>query len=198
MNKPKLYLDMDNVLVDTLPILNAYAEEHPEVAKPDRVAGIFADLPIKQGVKDAVATLNEYFDLYILSTAPWHNPSAWQDKIVWLENQFGAGEGNPFYKKVVMAHDKGLVHGTGGILVDDRPYHGASAWSDTAANSEWIQYGYTEHLTWEDKLVPFLVEVAKNYQETANGSISEAIKMSNIITGPVHGDLVHFEKANWE
>ena len=198
MTKPKLYLDMDNVLVDTLPVLNAYAEEHPEVAKPDRVAGIFADLPIKTGVQEAVGTLAEYFELYILSTAPWHNPSAWQDKIIWLEHHFGAGEANPFYKKVVMAHDKGLVHGTGGILVDDRPYHGASAWSDESTDSEWIQYGYTSELTWEGKLVPYLVEVAKHYEAMAQPSITESIKQTNGVDGPVHGDLVHFEKASWE
>lgn len=198
MNKPKLYLDMDNVLVDTLPVLNAYVEEHPEVSKPDRVAGIFADLPIKEGVQAGVAALKEHFELYILSTAPWHNPSAWQDKIIWLEKTFGAGEDNPFYKKVVMAHDKGLVHGTGGILLDDRPYHGASAWSDEAAGSEWIQYGYTEELTWEGQLVPYLIEVAKNYTAMDTPAIPKAIEMTEVINGPVHGDLVHFEKASWE
>lgn len=198
MNKPKLYLDMDNVLVDTLPVLNAYAAEHPEVSKPDRVAGIFADLPIKEGVLAGVTALAEHFDLYILSTAPWHNPSAWQDKIIWLEKYFGAGEENPFYKKVVMAHDKGLVHGTGGILLDDRPYHGASAWSDASTGSEWMQYGYTEELTWEGKLVPFLIDVANNYTQMDTPNIPQAIEMTTSISGPVHGDLVNFEKASWE
>lgn len=198
MNKPKLYLDMDNVLVDTLPVLNAYAEKHPEVAKPDRVPGIFADLPIKAGVKEGVATLAKYFDLHILSTAPWYNPSAWQDKIIWLEKHFGAGEDNPFYKKVVMAHDKGLVHGTGGILVDDRPYHGASAWSDASVDSEWVQYGYRGELTWETELVPYLVAVAKNYSAMSKPSITTAIQQTDVIVGPIHGDLATFEKASWE
>jgi len=198
MNKPKLYLDMDNVLVDTLPVLNAYAEEHPKAGKPDRVAGIFSGLPIMSGVLAGIDALKPYYDLHILSTAPWFNPSAWQDKIVWLEHHFGEGDDNPFYKKVIMAHDKGLVHNGGGILVDDRPYHGASAWDDPESGSAWIQYGYSDALTWNGQLVPFLIEVAKIHERDGI-TLPEAIAMvSSEEIGEIHGDLNHFEKANWE
>ena len=30
---------------------------------------------------EAVRKLNEKYDCYILSTAPWRNPSAWSDKV---------------------------------------------------------------------------------------------------------------------
>lgn len=198
MNKPKLYVDMDNVLVDTLPVLNAYAQAHPEAGKPDRVPGIFANLPIKNGVKEGIEALEPYFELYILSTAPWHNPSAWQDKISWLTQHFGEDTDNPFYKKVILAHDKGLLHQGGGILLDDRPYHGASDWVDAASDSMWIQYGYTEQLTWEHDLVPFLIDVATTYEQATSPTVVQAIDAATTITGPIHGDLVHFEKENWE
>lgn len=198
MNKPKLYLDMDNVLVDTLPVLNAYAQEHPDAGKPDRIPGIFADLPIKDGVTTAIKCLEPYFDLYILSTAPWHNPSAWQDKMIWLEKHFGEGELNPFYKKVIMTHDKGLVHKSGGILVDDRPYHGASAWSDDESGSVWIQYGYKKELTWETDLVPYLIDISTTYGQMMKPNLIQAVQTADTITGEIHGDLVSFEKENWE
>lgn len=76
MNKPKLFLDMDNVLVDTLLILNAIDMAGETVAKPDQIPGIFRDLPPVPGAIDAVNKLNDYYELYILSTAPWQNASA--------------------------------------------------------------------------------------------------------------------------
>ncbi len=54
MNKPKLFLDMDNVLVDTLLILNAIDMAGETVAKPDQIPGIFRDLPPVPGAIDAV------------------------------------------------------------------------------------------------------------------------------------------------
>ena len=122
MNKPKLFLDMDNVLVDTLLILNAIDMAGETVAKPDQIPGIFRDLPPVPGAIDAVNKLNDYYELYILSTAPWQNASAWQDKLIWLQHHFGEDEQSPFYKRVIMAHDKSLARTPGGILVDDRPY----------------------------------------------------------------------------
>lgn len=197
MTKPKLFLDMDNVLVDTLPVLNAKDMQKEDVAKPDQIPGIFKNLPPVAGAIEAVNVLSEDYDMYILSTAPWHNPSAWQDKLIWLQRYFGADDSNPFYKRVVMAHDKGLVHGTGGILVDDRPYHGASAWDDAKTDSFWIQYGFDEKLVWSNELVDFLQAVAQAYANTHN--VRAAIDQVNqSVHYELHGDKEKFEKASWE
>ncbi|RRG18452.1 hypothetical protein D3P96_00235 [Weissella viridescens] len=197
MTKPKLFLDMDNVLVDTLPVLNAQNMKTEMVAKPDQIPGIFKNLPPVDGAVEAVKVLSEDYEMYILSTAPWNNPSAWQDKLIWLQKYFGMDETNPFYKRVVMAHDKGLVHGTGGILVDDRPYHGASAWDDESTDSFWLQYGFDAKLVWSNELVHFLQAVAQAYTDTQN--IRAAIEEVNQQTQyHLHGDKESFEKASWE
>lgn len=197
MNKPKLFLDMDNVLVDTLTVLNAIDMTHEQVQKPDQIPGVFRDLKPMPGAIDAVNALADNYEMYILSTAPWHNASAWQDKIVWLQEYFGDGEENPFYKRVVMAHDKGLAHGAGGILVDDRPYHGASAWDDATTDSFWLQYGHDSKLVWSQELVNFLKEVATQYADNQN--IRQSIEMVNTKQAyQLHGDKESFSKAHWE
>ena len=52
----------------------------------DEVPGIFS---LMLPMKDALESFNELaevFDTYILSTAPWENPSAWSDKLLWVKN----------------------------------------------------------------------------------------------------------------
>ncbi|MDA5457897.1 5' nucleotidase, NT5C type [Weissella confusa] len=197
MNKPKLFLDMDNVLVDTLLILNAIDMAGETVAKPDQIPGIFRDLPPVPGAIDAVNKLNDYYELYILSTAPWQNVSAWQDKLIWLQHHFGDDEKSPFYKRVILAHDKSLARTPGGILVDDRPYHGASGWDDAEMDSQWIQYGYESKMTWQTGLVDLLIEAAEVFK---NGdSIRNAVDtVMNEHQIAVHGDTEKFVKAAWE
>ena len=41
------------------------------------------------GVIEAMQGLNKHYDLFILSTAPWLNPSAWSDKLEWIQRYFG-------------------------------------------------------------------------------------------------------------
>ena len=197
MNKPKLFLDMDNVLVDTLLILNAIDMAGETVAKPDQIPGIFRDLPPVPGAIDAVNKLNDYYELYILSTAPWQNASAWQDKLIWLQHHFGDDEKSPFYKRVILAHDKSLARTHGGILVDDRPDHGASGWDDAEMESQWIQFGYEPQMTWQTGLVELLIEAAEVFK---NGdSIRNAVDtVMNEHQIAVHGDTEKFVKAAWE
>ncbi|GAK31711.1 putative deoxyribonuclease [Weissella oryzae SG25] len=160
--KLNVFLDMDNTLVDTLPVLDrasALAKDFG-VAKPDQIPGIFRSLAPIKGAVAAVNTLAESAELYILTTAPWNNESAWSDKLAWLTEHFGNGPASPFYKKVIMAHTKDVARGKGGILIDDRPYHGAAEWQDDDFKTVWIQYGYDERLTWDRDLPAFLKLVA--------------------------------------
>lgn len=198
MVKPKLFLDMDNVLVDTLTVLNDLDMTDQVVKKPDQVPGIFLNLEPMPGAVAAVNELANHFELYILSTAPWLNASAWQDKLIWLQRYFGDGPDNPFYKRVVMAHDKSLARGVGGILVDDRPYHGASAWDDAAADSMWVQFGHAAgRLTWTADLVGILTQVADAIQTgaTLRETVEEVFSAAGLTP---HGAVDTFEKAAWE
>ena len=195
--KPKLFLDMDNVLVDTLSVLNTLDMAQFQVDKPDQIPGIFRHLPPMSGAVEGINVLAADFELYILSTAPWRNPSAWQDKLLWLTDHFGNDNNSPFYKRVILTHDKGIVHKTGGILLDDRPYHGASQWQDNTVDSLWLQYGYNTNLVWSKDLVAYLQAVAKSYQ------LSGKLRMSaeNIAKDKhyqLFGHTETFEKAPWE
>ena len=119
--KKVLYVDMDNVLVD----FKTGIQQLPEATlaeyegRLDDVPGIFA---LMDPVEDAIASyrhLSSLFDTYILSTAPWHNPSAWSDKLHWVQKHLG----DPAYKRLILTHQKNL--NSGHFLVDDRTKNGA-------------------------------------------------------------------------
>ena len=116
-----LYFDMDNVLVD---FLSAVPHLSPEVLKKyegnlDEVPGVFSLMAPLPGAIDAFNELSQLFDAYILSTAPWGNPSAWSDKLLWVKRHLGAAA----HKRLILSHHKNLNHGD--FLVDDRTKHGA-------------------------------------------------------------------------
>lgn len=195
--KPKLFLDMDNVLVDTLPILNTIDTRQLQVDKPDQIPGVFRHLPPMPGAVQAITDLAADYELHILSTAPWQNPSAWQDKLLWLAEYFGDGVDSPFYKRVTLTHDKGLVHAGGGLLIDDRPYHGASQWLDAQTDSLWLQYGHDPRLVWTGELVPYLKNVAHTF-DTTNQLRQSAEQVAATATYQLYGATDQFEKADWE
>lgn len=156
MNKPILYLDMDNVLVDFKSGLDKVGEdikkeyEHDENGKQhyDDIPGLFALMEPMPGAVDAVEKLKGAFDLYILSTAPWNNPSSWSDKLLWVKKYFG----DTFKKRLILTHHKNLCLQPGAYLIDDRPRHGADQFGD-----HWIQLGSDKFPDW-DSVVKFLVQ----------------------------------------
>ena len=83
--------------------------------------------------KESVEKLSEKYDLYILSTAPWLNPSAWIHKIEWVHQHYGKEDDSLFYKKLIISHNKNL--NVGEYLIDDRPKNGAKDFK-----GEWLAY----------------------------------------------------------
>lgn len=140
--KKIVYIDLDNTLVDFMSgvnirdeyTINSYRE------RLDEIPGVFGDmLPMK----DAVDSFNELceipeLDVYILSTAPWGNPSAWSDKLLWVNKYLGANA----YKRLILTHHKELNGGW--MLIDDRPNNGADKFA-----GHWIQFG-TETRDWKE------------------------------------------------
>ena len=90
-----LYLDMDGVLVDfksaygrlTTWEKNTYnpANDDPEDANYDEVPDIYSRMEPMDGAIAAYEKLSQVFDTFILSTAPWENPTAWSDKLEWVK-----------------------------------------------------------------------------------------------------------------
>lgn len=122
--KKVLYVDMDNVLVD---FPSGIARLSPDDRERydgdlDEAPGIFSLMDPVEGAIDAYKTLAEVFDTYILSTAPWKNPSAWSDKLLWVQKHFGAEKDTPAWKRVILSHHKHLSKGA--IIIDDRIHNG--------------------------------------------------------------------------
>ena len=138
-----LYIDMDNVLVDfksgidatDVNILSQF-EGHL-----DDIPGIFSKMKPMTGAIDAFRKLAQKYDVYILSTAPWNNPSAWSDKVLWVTKYLD----DIFHKRIILTHHKNFCKGD--ILIDDRAKHGSDIFE-----GEWIQFGSAQYPDWDSVL----------------------------------------------
>ena len=136
--KKIVYLDMDDVIVDFKSGIEAVQADHPKKdpksreASWDEVPGIFSKMKPVDGAIEAVKILakSRKLDVYVLSTAPWENASAWSDKLKWIRDHFDSKnpkdnktKDNPLYKKVILSHNKHL--NAGAFLIDDRKANGS-------------------------------------------------------------------------
>ena len=129
-----VYFDMDNTLVN----FESGIKQVPTVIKNlyngelDNIPNVFSMMkPIKEMVNlyNQMAA-DDRFDCYILSTAPWDNPTAANDKVAWVQKHL------PLYgyKRLILSHNKHLNRGD--YLIDDRTANGAGEFT-----GELIQYG---------------------------------------------------------
>ena len=142
-NKKILYVDMDNVLVDFKTGIERISEEDKKLyeGRYDDVPGIFS---LMDPMKDAIESYNKlssHYDTYILSTSPWDNPTAWQDKILWVQKYLEKSA----YKRLILSHHKNL--NTGDYLIDDRLKNGADKF-----NGEHIHFGTERFPDWKSIL----------------------------------------------
>ncbi len=142
--KKILYVDLDNTLVDFQSGIDRIAQELQIEYKErlDEVPGIFALMEPLNGAVEAFTELSKVFDIYILSTAPWKNPSAWQHKLEWVHLHFGSADGTPAYKRLILSHHKDLNRGH--FLVDDRAHNGAAEFEGT-----WLKFASPEFPDWK-------------------------------------------------
>ena len=139
--KKTLYVDMDNVLVD---FPSAFPKINPaifhEYKDKDDIPGIFALMdPVKDAI-ESVELLARHFDLYILSTAPWDNPTAWHDKLLWIKEHLPViGK-----KRLILSHHKHL--NMGDYIIDDRTKNGVDKF-----RGKHLHFGEDgEYKTWKD------------------------------------------------
>ena len=139
----RVFIDMDNVLVDFQSGLDQVSEEvKAEYAgRLDEIPGLFAKMKPMEGAIEAVHELQKRYDLFILSTAPWKNPSAWSDKVDWVTKYLD----DVFHKRLIISHHKDLCQGD--YLIDDRGKNGTSEFA-----GEWIKFGSEEFPNWESVL----------------------------------------------
>ncbi len=120
MSKPILYIDMDNVLVDFQSGIDKMPKELLALHQySDDIPGIFALMEPVVGAQEAVAKLNEKYDIQILTTGSWNNPTVLNDKLAWVKRYFPTSnvENGMLYKKVNFSHHKDLFKGY--ALIDD-------------------------------------------------------------------------------
>ncbi len=149
MEKKVVYVDMDNVLVD---FPSAFTKVDPKLleeytGRVDEIPNIFSLMEPLEGAIEAFNCLAERCDLYILSTAPWENPSAWSDKLNWVKRYLGS----PAYKRLILSHNKNLNRGD--ILIDDRKANGAAEFKGT-----FIQFGTPQFPDWE-RTLPYVTQL---------------------------------------
>ena len=140
MQKKILYIDMDNVLVDFGSGINQLSDETQKkfVDDLDEVPGIFSLMTPLDGAVTSFKKLSAIYDTYILSTAPWENPTAWSDKLTWVKKYLGAQA----HKRLILSHNKNL--NLGDYLIDDRTANGADKFS-----GELLHFGSEKFPDWE-------------------------------------------------
>ena len=47
------------------------------------------------GALESFKVLAGLYDTYMLSTAPWKNPTAWSDKLLWVKHHLGRAAHHP-------------------------------------------------------------------------------------------------------
>ncbi|WP_157002063.1 5' nucleotidase, NT5C type [Agromyces laixinhei] len=143
MTKKIVYIDLDNTLVDfrsALPRLDPARDRDTDEPDLDDIPGIFALMDAMPGAVDAFNALSKEYDVYILSTAPWNNPSAWSDKLLWVQKHLATDASGPAYKRLILSHHKHLNRGD--YLIDDREHPGFEG--------GWLQFGVAPFETWAD------------------------------------------------
>lgn len=140
MEKKIVYVDMDNVLVDfksgiekiDQDTMNQYND------RLDEVPGIFSLMTPMEDAIESYEKLCTHYDTYILSTSPWENPTALNDKLDWVKKYLG----NLAYKRLILSHHKHLNHGD--YLIDDREKNGADKFT-----GELILFGGEKFPDWK-------------------------------------------------
>jgi len=120
-SREKVFVDMDGVLADfdlaarrALAILNSDPQEAFTREGLKRTPGWYLNLPPIPGAIKGFQKLTEKYNTYILSTPSWSNINSWGEKRIWVAEHLG----DKAFKKLILAHDKGLFSGK--ALIDDR------------------------------------------------------------------------------
>jgi len=135
-----LFIDMDNVLVDFPTGIEkiTITQKQEYEGRLDEVPGIFGLMEPMDGAVDSFNKLADKYDTYILSTAPWENPTAWSDKLIWVKKYLGM----PAYKRLILSHHKNL--NSGDYLIDDRLKNGVDKFT-----GEHIHFGTDKFPNWK-------------------------------------------------
>ena len=138
MKKKIVFFDMDNVLVDYETALNAekIKEQAPKYESVvngmkktnyDDIPDIFTYSKPVKGAVEALKTLSQKFEVFIVSHASWANPLSWSNKLEWVKKYFDSDNVNgTFYKRLILAQDRDVTTMTDSYVVEGEPQCGDS------------------------------------------------------------------------
>lgn len=111
---PRFYVDMDGPLA-AFDMMAARLGIDIKMLK--RIAGVYRQMPVTTGAKEAIAALLAMgYPVFALTKIPQANPYAATEKLLWIHDEFpNIGE------NVIIAPDKGCVGTSRDFLVDDHP-----------------------------------------------------------------------------
>lgn len=135
--KEDLFFDMDGVLANfhgkinnlLLPtdikqnaniLIEGHPDREPFVERFESIPGFYRDLEPIKGAIEAFKKLSEHYNVFVLSTASWGNPSCFTDKRLWVEEHLGEYA----HKRLILTHHKNQHSGR--ALIDDRTKNGAA------------------------------------------------------------------------
>jgi len=143
MAKKILYIDMDGVLVDFQSGINSLSKENYKKFKNkyEEAPNIFSLMKPVYNAIFSFELLSKCFDTYILSTSPWNNSTALQDKQNWVKKNLG----KIAEKRLIFSHHKNLNKGD--YIIDDRKARGVDKF-----DGQHIFFGQEPFLNWFDVL----------------------------------------------
>lgn len=121
-NKKIVYIDLDGVIVDLIGELHHELRNTTQTFEEptdliDHSETIFLNSKPIPHALEAISELEKHFDVYILSTAPWHNIHSWSQKRIWVEKHLPT-----MFKRLILTHHKNQLMGD--YLIDDRINNG--------------------------------------------------------------------------
>lgn len=113
--KPRVFIDMDGVVVDFDAFKTAHNLTGDQVKK---MRGAYLSMPAIPGALDAVRSLiGMGYEVWLATKPPTGVPHAYSDKVAWVLEYLPE-----LKRRIIITHDKGLLGGPDDFLCDDRPH----------------------------------------------------------------------------
>jgi 5'-nucleotidase len=128
MEKLTIYIDMDGVLANFEKVADQLSKNLPEniseKVNMDEVLNFSHFEPMPNAIESVKKIIEMGHDVFIASTPPWNNPSAWGQKRDWIEEHLPE-----LKRKVFLTHRKDML--IGDVLIDDTTYRGQKDFNGT-------------------------------------------------------------------